>query len=132
MRKLVLAAGVAFATMLFASGCKHPGSQKLTGRWKGSKADGVSADQQMNANVFASGTEIIAKDDQIAVTTPIGKPVQATYTVDSEDKTSVTIHTDKDGPAQRETFTFSDDGNTMTWKVDPGSGRTITFARVSR
>ena len=128
MRKLVLAAVLLFV----ASGCKHAGSAKLEGRWKGTKADGVASDQQINANVFATGTEIIARGDQIAVTTPIGKPVQATYTVDSEDKTSVTIHTDKDGPAQRETFTFSDDGNTMTWKVDPGSGRTMTFARVSR
>ncbi len=128
MRKVLLAAAI----LLVASGCKHPGSQKLEGRWKGTKADGVATEQQINANVFASGTEIIARGDQIAVTTPAAKPLQATYTVDSEDKNSVTIHTDKDGPAQRETFTFTDDGNTMTWKVDPGSGRTLTFTRVSR
>ncbi len=128
MRNLVLAAALLFV----ASGCKHPGSPKLEGRWKGTKADGVASEQQINANVFATGTEIIARGDQIAVTTPAGKPVQATYTVDSEDKTSVTIHTDKDGPAQRETFTFSEDGNTMTWKVDPTAGKTITFTRVTR
>src|SRR5712675_2403095 len=74
MRKLV----AAVALVVLASGCKHPGSAKLEGRWRGMKADGVPADQQINGNVFATATEIIAKGDQIAVTTPVGKPVQGT------------------------------------------------------
>ncbi len=125
MRTLVVAA----ALLCFCSGCKH-GSQRLEGRWKGTKADGVGSEQQINANVFATGTEIIAKGDQIAVTTPLGKPMQATYTVDSEDKNTVVIRTDKDGPNARETFTFTDDGNTMTWKID--AGRSMTFTRIGR
>jgi hypothetical protein len=125
MRTLVAAALLA----LLAGGCKHAGSAKLEGRWRGMKADGVPAEQQVVANVFATGTEIIAKGDQIAVTTPVGKPVQGTYFVDSEDKNSVVIHTDKDGPSAHETFTFTDDGRMMTWKVD--AIRTITFQRVS-
>jgi hypothetical protein len=126
VHKLVFAT----ACVLLASGCKSPGSPKLEGRWKGTKTDGVASEQQINANVFATGTEIIARGNQIAVTTPIGKPVQATYFVDSEDKTSVVIHTDKDGSAVRETFTFADEGNTMTWKID--GTRTMTFTRIAR
>jgi hypothetical protein len=130
MRKLALAA----ALMLLSSlpvlvGCKHPGSQKLEGRWRGTKAEGVPPDQQTNASVFAMGTEIMARGDQIAVTTPAGRPIQATYFVDNEDARTVVIHTDKDGPGARETFTFTDDGRQMTWRVD--SGRTITFQRIS-
>ena len=132
MRTHVFAAALVLLAplALFASACKHAGSQKLEGRWKGTRAEGTSADQQLNANAFANATEIIARADQIAVTTPLSRPIQATYTVDSEDKNTVVIHTDKDGASSRETFTFSDDGNTMTWKVDPG--RSITFTRVGR
>ena len=122
----------AFAAIVcvLGAGCKHPGSLKLEGRWRGTKADGVAPDQQINANVFATGTEIIARGDQIAVTTPVGKPVQGTYVVDNEDKNTVIIHTDKDGPTARETFTFTDDGKTMTWRVD--GARSITFQRIGK
>jgi hypothetical protein len=132
LRKLALGRGagraalVLFVVLLLA--CKRAGSQKLEGRWRGTKSEGSSPDQQPNATAFATGTEIIARGDQIAVTTPAGKPIQATYVVDLEDARSVVIHTDKDGPSARETFTFTDDGKQMTWRVD--QGRTITFQRV--
>ena len=109
--------------------CKHPGSPKLEGRWRGTKADGVSGDAQNGANIFAMGTELVARGNQIAITTPAGKPQQGTYFVDSEEKNTVVIHTDKDGP-QRETFTFSDDGKTMTWRLD--ERRSITFQRIAQ
>jgi hypothetical protein len=130
MRTGHAAAAAALVLLLHLVACKHPGSQKLEGRWRGTRAEGGPPDQQTNATAFATGTEIIARGDQIAVTTPAGKPIQATYFVDVEDARSVVIHTDKDGPGARETFTFTDDGKQMTWRVDQGQGRTITFQRV--
>lgn len=121
-------ASLAFLAALALGGCGHKGSKKLEGTWRGQKADGVGADVQAQANGFATGTQLVAKGDQIAITTPAAKPSQATYTVDNEDKTTVVIHTDRDGPNHTETFTFSDDGKTMIWRLDPQ--RSITFTRV--
>ena len=124
MRKLVLAAAVT-ATLL-AAGCKHPGSQKLEGRWKGQKAEGVPDTAQVSANSFATATEIIAQGNQIAIQTPAGRNPAATYTVDKEDATTLVIHTDRDGSA--ETFTFNEKADTMVWKID--DKRSITFKKV--
>ena len=123
MRKLVLAA--AFVATLLAA-CKHPGSQKLEGRWKGQKADGVPDTAQISANSFATGTEIIAQGNQIAIQTPAGRNPAATYTVDKEDATTLVIHTDRDGST--ETFTFNEKADTMVWKID--DKRSITFKKV--
>ena len=125
MRKLVLA--VAIAAMSSAVACKHPGSAKLEGRWKGTRAEGVAPSAQEAANAFARETEITARGNAITVTTPQTKGQQGTYVVDDENKTTLVLHTDKDGPASRETFVFGDDGKTMTWKV--GDGRTIVFQK---
>jgi hypothetical protein len=122
MRKLVL-----LGLVLCAAGCKHPGSAKLEGHWRGTKADGVTADVQIAANVFAQSTDIIAKGNQISVSTPASKGQIGTYVVDAEDKTNLVIHTDKE-PTARETFSFSDDGKSMVWKVD--DRKTITFQKV--
>lgn len=124
MRKLVL--GIAFVATVFAAGCKHPGSQKLEGRWKGQKAEGVPEITQVSANSFATGTEIIAQGNQIAIQTPAGRNAPATYTVDKEDATTLVIHTDRDkGP---ETFTFNEKADMMVWKID--HERSITFKKV--
>lgn len=124
MRKLVLAIAIG----LTAIGCKHSGSAKLEGHWRGTRADGVTPQQQDAANAFAMGTEIIARGEKLTVSTPGSKGVQSTYVVDDENKTTVVLHTEKDGPNAKETFSFEGDGKTMTWKM--GGGQSITFAKV--
>lgn len=116
---------IAAAAVTFGGGCKHPGSAKLEGHWKGQRADGVAADVQMNANVFATGSEIFARGNQITISTPAARNVTATYFVDKDDATSLVIHTDKD--ATSETFTFTDP-KTMAWRVD--DRRSIVFKKV--
>lgn len=107
------------------AGCKHPGSQKLEGHWKGQTALGVAPEHQINANVYAAGTDIIARGNQISISTPATKNVTATYVVDKEDATSLVIHTDKDNTS--ETFLFTD-AKTMQWKVD--ERRVIVFKKI--
>ena len=67
------------------------------------------------------------KGTTITITTPGAKPQAANFVVDSENPTTVVVHTDKDGAANKETFGFSDEGKTMVWRM--GEGRTITFQR---
>ena len=122
MRRFVLA----LAVVLLA--CKHPGSAKLEGRWKGVRAEGVGPESAGAANVFAQGTEIIARGDTLTMTTPVAKGLQDTYVVDEETKTTLVLHTRKDGASTKETFGFSDDLKTMTWRL--GDGRAIVFQRV--
>jgi hypothetical protein len=127
--RFIVLATLAPLVCMLALACKRAGSSKLEGRWHGTRAEGVTPDVEVQANAFAMGTEIVARGNQIAVTTPAGRPQQSTYYVDAEDKLSVVIHTDKDGPGTRETFTFSEDGRTMTWRLD--EHRTITFQRLA-
>ena len=130
MRKFVLALtiGLTSAMAMAAIGCKHPGSAKLEGRWKGVRAEGVGPAVQDAANAFATQTEITARGNVITVSTPQSKGQQGTYVVDDENKTTVVLHTDKDGPANKETCGFSEDGKTMTWRL--GEGRTIVFQKT--
>ena len=86
---------------------------------------GVSPDHQINANVYAAGTEIVARGNQISISTPAAKNVTGTYVVDKEDATSLVIHTDKDSTS--ETFIFTEP-KTMQWKVD--EHRIIVFKKV--
>lgn len=128
MSKLVFAFVLCASAGALAA-CKPQGSAKLEGRWRGVRAEGVPTETQAQANTFALGTEIIAKGDQIVIATPAGRNPQSTYVVDAEDKTAVTIHTDKDGVNARETFTFASDGKTMSWKID--DRRAIVFQKVA-
>lgn len=130
VRKLVLAVafGAIGAAATGAAGCKHPGSAKLEGHWRGTRADGVGPLVQDAANAFALGTEITARGDKIIVSTPQSKGQQSTYVVDDENKTTVVVHTEKDGIANKETFIVSEDGKTMIWRL--GEGRTITFQKL--
>ena len=105
--------------------CGHKGSARLEGRWKGTRADGVAPEAQQAANSFATQTEIDVKGDAITVITPRDKQ-SGTYKVLKEDKSAVTIVTDKDGPDDAQVFTFVDD-KTMRWGVI--EGKTITFTR---
>jgi hypothetical protein len=105
--------------------CGHRGSARLEGRWKGTRAEGVAPEAQAAANAFATSTVIEVKGDAIAVTT--GQDRQSgTYKIVHEDKGSVTIVTDRDGPDDAQVFSFVDD-KTMKWTVL--EGKTITFAR---
>jgi hypothetical protein len=126
VRKLVLA--VAIAALTFLGGCKRSGSAKLEGHWRGTRAEGVGAIAQDAANAFAVQTEITAHGNLITVSTPDSKGKQGSYVVDDENKTTVVLHTDKDGPTSRETFAFTDDDKTMTWRL--GEGRTIIFQKL--
>lgn len=130
MRQLVLALAI-LATVLSlggVAGCKHPGSAKLEGHWRGTRAEGVGPAAQESANAFATQTEITARGNAITVSTPQSKGQQGTYVVDDENKSTLVLHTDKDGPAARETFSFSEDGRTMTWRL--GEGRSIVFQKI--
>lgn len=124
MRKLVL---LFWPVLLLAAACKHPGSSKLEGRWRGQKADGIAETVQLQGNAFARETEIIAAGNQIAIMTPAGRNPPATYVVDKEDATTVVIHTDPNGSP--ETFTFNERADTMIWKID--AQRSITFTKVA-
>ena len=121
MRSLVL------GLLLFAlAGCKHPGSVKLEGRWKGQRAEGIPDTVQLAGNSFANATEIVAQGNQLTIQTPAGKSAPATYFVDKEDPTTLVIHTDRDGST--ETFTFNEHADVMTWKID--AQRSITFRKA--
>lgn len=126
MRRKALFAGLGALALVAA--CKHSGSAKLEGRWKGVRAEGISADRQEAANAFAASSEIVARGNQILLSTPHGKGPQATYFVDGEEKGTLVIHTDKDGPTQKETFVFGEDGKSLVWRM--GDGRSILFQKV--
>ena len=111
-----------------AGACKHSGSAKLEGRWRGTRAEGVTPAVQEAANTFATQTEIVAKGNLITIATPAARPQSATFTVDDENKTTLVVHTDKDGVSNKETFAFADEGKTMTWRV--GDGHTIVFTKL--
>jgi hypothetical protein len=127
MRRHVLAR-LSFAFVaIVAMGCGGKGSPKLEGHWKGTRADGVAPPNDGMANEFAKTTEITVRGNQISITTPAAKNVNATYVVEKDDKTTVVIKTDKDNAS--ETFTFENDG-TMTWKVD--EKKSIVFTKVGK
>lgn len=113
------------AAPLGAVGCKKSGSPRLEGHWRGSKAEGVTSDVQQAANTFALDTELDVKGEVISVRTPKGKQT-GKYKVVREDKKSVVIVTDADGPKDEQNFTF-DDERSMRWKVV--EGKTISFHR---
>lgn len=123
MRKLTLAALLLLGSA--TAGCRH-GSAKLEGHWKGTKAEGAPESMQTQATVFAQGTEIIARSNQIAIQTPAGRNEMTTYFIDKEDATTLVIHTERDPSA--ETFTFNEKADQMVWRVD--ASRSITFRRV--
>jgi precorrin-6B methylase 1 len=116
------------APALFALGvsaCGHDGSVRLEGKWKGKSAEGVTPEAQSAANAFATETEIDVKGDEITVITSHERQ-SGTYRVVHEDRSQVTIVTDKDGPNDAQTFTLVDD-KTLRWSVL--EGKTITFTR---
>ncbi len=105
--------------------CGHKGSPRLEGHWRGLSADGVSAEAQSAADLFAAGTELDIRGENIVVSTPKGKQ-SGKFRVKTDEKTQVTIWTDGDGPTDPQTFVFIDE-RTMKWSVL--EGKTILFRR---
>lgn len=115
-----------FLPALAFPGCKRSGSARLEGRWRGVRAEGVTADVQAAANGFATQLEIEAKGEFITVAT--AKETQSgRYTVVREDKTQIVIVTDKDGEKEPQTFLVVDD-RTLRWNLS--DGRAIVLART--
>lgn len=118
------------ATLLAAlvpllAACHGDGAARLQGKWHGVRAEGVESAAQVAANAFATGTELDVHGDAITVTTPKDKQ-SGHYKVVRQDKTTLTITTDRDGPSDPQTFTFLDD-KTVRWAVL--EGRSIVFAK---
>jgi hypothetical protein len=115
----------ALAALAAAAACHGGGAAKLQGHWRGVRAEGVAAESLAAANAFATGTQLDVKGDAITVTTPKDKQ-SGRYKVVRQDKSTITITTDRDGPGDPQTFTFVDE-KTMRWAVL--EGRSIVFAR---
>ncbi|HEY3816543.1 MAG TPA: hypothetical protein VGL81_05195 [Polyangiaceae bacterium] len=113
------------AILCVVAGCHGGGSSRLQGKWRGVRAEGVPGDTVAAANAFASGTEIDVKGDAITITTPKDKQ-SGRYKVVKQDKSTLTITTDKDGTDDPQTFTFVDD-KTVRWAVL--DGKSIVFAK---
>jgi hypothetical protein len=89
------------------------------------RAEGVSSDAQPAANAFAAAMELEVKGDSITVSTSRDKQ-SGHYRIVREDKASVVLTTEKDGPDEPQTFTFVDP-QTMKWSVL--DGKSIVFVR---
>jgi hypothetical protein len=105
--------------------CGGGGSKRLQGKWHGLRAEGVAVASQPSANTFASGMTLEVSGDSITVTTPHDKQ-SGRYKVVKEDKSTLVLTTDKDGPKEPQTFTFVDD-KTVKWLVM--DGETIVFGK---
>jgi hypothetical protein len=114
------------AVVWTAVACGGGGSPRLQGKWQGLHAEGVLPGALAAANVFATGMKLEIQGDNITVTTPKDKQ-SGHYHVVKEDKASVVITTDKDGPTQPQTFLFVDD-KTLRWTID--SGQAIVFGKL--
>jgi hypothetical protein len=106
-------------------GCHGDGAARLQGHWRGVRADGVSPDALGGATAFATGMELEVKGDSITITTPKDKQT-GRYKVVKQDKATLVITTDKDGPGDPQTFTFVDD-KTVRWAVL--EGKSILFSK---
>jgi hypothetical protein len=116
----------AAAVASLAAACGHAGSSRLEGRWHGVRAEGVyGSDAQAAANAFAAATDLDVRGDSITVSTPKEKQ-SGRYRVVREDKTTVVLTTDKDGPDEPQTFTFVD-AKTLKWSVL--DGKAIVFVK---
>ena len=124
MRRAVVVA-MALLALTALAGCKKGGAARLEGHWRGIKATGVPSEQLPSANLFAAGMELDFHNELVSVHTGSEKQ-SGKFRVVGEDKASVTIVTDQDGPNDRQTFLFTDD-KTMEWAVMPG--KTIQFVR---
>lgn len=113
------------AALLALAACHHGGARRLEGHWRGMHVEGVGAEALAAANGFATETEIDVKGDVITVTTPKDRQ-SGHYKVVREDRRTIVVTSDKDGPSDPQTFTFVDD-RTMKWAVL--EGKSIVFQK---
>jgi hypothetical protein len=119
---LALAASCALMTVA----CGRGGPSRLEGHWRGLRAEGVAGDaQEAAANSFATGMELDVKGDSITVSTARDRQ-SGRFRVVREDKATLVLTTEKDGPDEPQTFTFVD-AKTMKWAVL--EGKTIVFVK---
>src|SRR5437016_5852446 len=103
------ASAILFGLFVLLAACGKSGAPQLQGKWRGTKAEGVPADAQKDANAFAAQMELEVKGDVITVTYPKDQKQTGRYTVKRSEKSTLVIAADKDGPGSEETFTFIDD-----------------------
>ena len=108
-----------------AAGCGQ-GSSRLSGRWHGARAEGVTPDTLLAANAFAAKMQLEVDGDVMVVTTATAKQ-NCHYKIAREEKDKLVITTDKDGPKDELVFTFID-AKTMRWVVTP-DGKSIVFVK---
>lgn len=122
MRRALVLCAFAIAPMALA-GCKH--ASRLEGRWRGDHAEGVAPELQKAADDFAKKMEIIFQGERLTVV--VGREKQSgTFQVDNDDSTSVILHTDRDGPQDRQQFTLTGE-KMMRWSVL--EGKAIVFVK---
>lgn len=113
-----------------SSGCQKTASERILGKWKGAKADGVVPEAQALANEAANGIELEFKKEVVTIRPAKDKdPMTARYVVLREDKRSVVVVTEGDGTRDEQTLTLDDDA-TMRWQVM--QGKTVTFSRAKQ
>jgi len=117
---------LALAALAAGSACGRDAT-RLEGHWRGTFVEGVTSDQLTGAMNFAKAMELDVKGDVITVTTA-GERQSGKFEVDAEDRVSITIHTDRDGPQDKQTFVFSGD-KVMKWTVTEGRPAIITFVK---
>jgi hypothetical protein len=120
-----LACGALLCSATLLVGCHKAGSARLEGKWRGGKAEGVLPASQAAATQFALDTELTFEGENITVRTTSSKQ-SAKFKVVREDKRSIIIETDRDGPNDPQTFTFDDERN-MRWQIMPG--KTLSFVK---
>jgi hypothetical protein len=105
--------------LLLIAGCSH-GSARLTGHWRGVRAEGVTPPADGAADAFAGKMLLEFSGDTLTVTATSGTQ-SGKYKVVSENPSTTVITTDKDGATNPQTFTFVGAGEkTMRWEVVPG------------
>ena len=117
-------AGLGCLVLGLLLGCGH-GSKRLSGHWRGVRAEGVSPEVQTAANAFAGKMSIDVTGDVIVVTTATDKQ-SGHYKTTTDEKRKVVIVTDKDGANDPQTFFLPDD-KTLKWMVD--EGKAIVFTK---
>jgi hypothetical protein len=117
MTRVRAGAAAVLALLLLVVACET-GPARLQGRWRGVRAEGVSADRAEAANAFATALELDVRGVSLTVTSG-GQRQTGQYRVLREDGSKVVLTTDGDGPLEPQTFTFLDEG-VMRWALLPG------------
>jgi hypothetical protein len=107
------------------SACNSP--SRLEGHWKGTFVEGAPPEAQASAMAFAKSMEVIVRGENLTVVAG-NERIESHFVVDSEDKTTLILHTDRDGVGDKQTFTFNN-GKVMKWTVAEGKPVLVTFVR---